>query len=636
MSLFCSRQLRVVYFWLFSAFILSSVRLVSLIWNHAQFHAVAGADLGLAFWHGLRFDLTACAWLSAPLLVWSWIPIPGERERLWRGIALGFSCALFAPFLLLNLIDVEFVNFVGRRMTTDVLFLIGEARGKTQGYLSFYKWLILMAAAVLALQMAGAVFIWKRSAGSTERLRTDFAWALALMIIFVIACRGGWQSKPISFVTARRFDSTALNNLVLNTTFNILKNSWKEKLPRVRYFASRDEVLAMLNGSVAAPSLLDGRRPPAGNVVILIMESFGLEYTGIPAGNQSWTPFLDSLAREGLSFDLAIANGRRSIEGVAAVLSGVPAMMSEPFISSPFSANQFIGLGTQLSRKGYDTAFFHGGHNGTMHFNAFTQSAGIQKYFGFNEYPSAADHDGVWGIYDGPFMQWMLRKIGELRGPFFVTFFSLSSHQPYLIPPAERALYPEGAIPILKTVAYADASLKKFFEEARRQPWFADTLFVVTGDHTFMPPNDSWNHELGRWRIPLIFYRAGMRWPAGIDCAAPVQQIDVPASVMDFLGFEMPRQVLLSRSVFVPGERAAVTYADGTYLLVAKDFLLRQTLGGPARLFSLADPSMKTPLENPAREHLETRLKAAIQYFSDGMWDNCLYAPAPVPDLIRR
>jgi phosphoglycerol transferase MdoB-like AlkP superfamily enzyme len=629
MSYSRSRQVRVVVFCLFSAGILSLVRLVSLVWNYSQFRAVSAADLGLVFLYGFRFDLVASAWLSLPLLVWSCVPTPAARERLWRRVALAVSLALFVPFLLLNLVDAEFVNFVGRRMTADVLFLLGEAQGKTQGYLWFYKWLNLMAAVVVALQLGGTFWIWRRPLSLTERSRRDLAWTFALILVFFIAVRGGVQSKPISFVDARKFDSTALNNLVLNTTFNLLKNLAQEQLPRVRYFAARDAMLAHLNGAVAAPSLLDGRRPAAGNVVILILESFGLEYTGIPAGNQSWTPFLDSLAKEGLSFDLAIANGRRSIEGVAAVLSGIPALMNEPFISSSFSANEFIGLGSQLSRQGYDTAFFHGGKNGTMRFDAFTRSAGIKKYLGADEYPNAADHDGVWGIYDGPFMQWTVKQLSAMRSPFFATLFSISSHQPYLIPPAERALYAEGAIPILKTVAYADASLRKFFEAARRQPWFKDTLFVITGDHTFLPPNDRWNHELGRWRIPMVFYREGMDWPAGIDRAAPVQQIDVPASVMDFLGFEMPRQVLLSRSVFVPGERTAVTYADGTYLLVAKDFLLHQNSGEPTRLFAIADPRMKTLLESPMREALEKRLKATIQYFSEGMWDNRLYAPVP-------
>lgn len=87
------------------------------------------------------------------------------------------------------------------------------------------------------------------------------------------------------------------------------------------------------------------------NVVILILESFALEYMGTSVNaSPGFTPFLDELSKRSLFFRHAFANGRRSIEGIAAIYAGIPSLMEEPFISSQFSANHFVGLYSAGSR----------------------------------------------------------------------------------------------------------------------------------------------------------------------------------------------------------------------------------------------------------------------------------------------
>lgn len=634
MSLYSRRLWRVFFLYLLSVLVLGFVRLESLIWNWPQFsHQTAGSLLE-AFVVGARFDLAAGAWLILPNLLFALIPWPERFEKTWIRASFLLFVIVQTPFLIFNLVDVEFVNYVGRRMTADVLFLFQEAEGKTGGFLAAFTILIILAAVFVAGQALAA---WKvlglrpvRPAWAPSGRLARGVLGFLFFAGLVIASRGGLQNKPISFVNANVFPAPALNNLVLNTTFNILKNLDQQNLPRVKYFEDRAEMMRHLNGGVTAPSLLEGRRAPAPqNVVIMMLESFGLEYMGEPIGEKGWTPFLDSLARKGLFFRNGFANGRRSIEGVAAVMSGIPAMMNEPFITSPFTANRFVGLGTALTAKGYATSFFHGGNNGTMHFDSFMRSAGVDDYFGAREFPDPRWHDGVWGIYDGPFLDWMVTKIDAAKKPFMVSFFSISSHQPYLIPPEVRDRYPDGPIPILKTVAYTDDSLRRFFEQASTKPWFKDTLFVITADHTFKAYLPRFDNELGRYRVPILFYHPSFEWPAGIDRDQVVQQIDILPSVLDFLGVKQGEEIALGRSVFVPGPRTATLYLDGSYDIVDKDYFLHAPRGGRPAMYALDDAGKTKPLDEPAakKAELETRLKASIQYFSEGMWDNRLYAP---------
>lgn len=633
MSLYSQRLFKTILLFLLSVMLLGVARVEYLAWNWASFSHQGVGDLALAFLVGARFDLAASAWLIAPILLFSLMPWPAALEPAWRRIAFAVFVVLQVPFLILNLADTEFVNFVGRRMTADVLFIVGEAQGKVGGLLQTFAVLFAINTVVVAAQV---FFAWKIVFAPSRAARPEWApsgrlargtLAVLLFLLTVLASRGGWQNKPISFVNANVFAAPLLNNLVLNTSFNILKNLEQENLPRVKFFDDRAEMLKHLNGAGAAPSLLEGRRPSRPqNVVVFILESFGSEYWGA-AGGAGWTPFLDSLAAKSLFFKNGFANGRRSIEGVAAVMTGIPALMNEPFITSPFTANRFVGLGTSLTERGYQTAFFHGGHNGTMHFDSFMKSAGVDRYYGASEYPNPKDDDGTWGIYDGPFFQWMLAQMNGFKTPFLAVNFSISSHNPYALPPEARDRYPEGPLPIAKTIRYTDEALKDFFAAAEKEPWFKDTLFVITADHTFKAPSPEWDNEISRYRVPILFYHPNFTWPAGLDRDQIVQQIDILPSVLDVLGLPTDEGLALERSVFQPGERTATLFLDGNYMIVAKDFYLQQPRGAPGQMYSMTDPAAAHPLTEPMtrKVDLELRLKAAIQYFSEGMWDNRLY-----------
>lgn len=632
LSIFSRIFFRVIALFGLSVLWLSLVRLETYLWNFQQFSHQSMDRMALAAMQGLRFDLAASTWLILPCFLILLIPSAGVSEAFLSRLLFGTFFVFEIPFLTLNLVDVEFVNFVGRRMTADVFFLLQEAQGKMGGFLVAFAGLFAIATVTIFTQVGLA---WKLAhwdpklkpwmpVGKSARL----VFAVLTILFVIIFGRGGLQKKPITFADANVFAEPVLNNLVLNTSFNILKNLGQPQLPRAHFFADRKELEGFLNGKATGPSLLEGlRTKEPQNVVVLILESFDRSYMGTANGPESWTPFLDDLEKRSLSFKNAYANGRRSIEGVAAILGGIPAMMNEPFITSPFMANRFVGLGTLLRTKGYDSSFFHGGNNGTMHFDSFLKSAGVDQYFGANEYPNAADNDGVWGIYDGPFFHWFAGKIDTFHQPFLTSVFSLSSHQPYLIPPDVAQKYHEGSLPILKTIHYTDDVLRDFFAAAEKQPWYQNTLFVITADHAFKSVGASPESELQHFRIPLIFFHPNFSWPSTIDRDQVVQQIDILPSILDFLDVPERKGIALARSVFVPGEKSVTLFEDGNYTLVTKDFYLSQPRGSPPQMYRIEDLEKQTSLEQPLDEKakLESRLKASIQFFSEGMWDNRLY-----------
>jgi phosphoglycerol transferase MdoB-like AlkP superfamily enzyme len=372
-------------------------------------------------------------------------------------------------------------------------------------------------------------------------------------------------------------------------------------------------------------------------VVVLLLESFGSEYTGVENGGKgSYTPFFDSLATaSGTRFMRDnYANGRRSIEALPAVLSGLPSLMDEPFITSSFQTAELHGLGEILGRHGYNTAMYHAGANGTMGFDMFAGIAGMQHYYGLNEYPGGAtspDYDGHWGIFDEPYLQYFNRQLTATKQPFMATLFTLSAHEPFSLPAKYQGKFPKGTQPIHPTVAYADMALRRFFQAASKEPWYANTLFVLTADHTSQTDRPDYQNPLGYHKTPLLLFRAGYPLPA-IDAHRITEQVDVPASVLDVLGLPQEQKALLpfGSSVFEKSSPGRAIFRDGdSYYLVHSDFVTELTNKNQVRLYPYQTHFIPNePVANPDPALVQkygNELRACVQFYVNGLLDNRLY-----------
>jgi len=150
-----------------------------------------------------------------------------------------------------------------------------------------------------------------------------------------------------------------------------------------------------------------------------------------------------------------------------------------------------------------------------------------------------ACYDGHWGIWDEPFLQFYAAKMGEMSEPFVTAVFTLSSHHPFHIPEGTEALYPEGDLEIAKCIRYTDHALQRFFESARKQPWYNNTIFVLTSDHTNMSAYDVYKSDIGGFCAPVIFYDPSGEMGTGMRDAV-AQQTDILPTLLGWLGYDEP------------------------------------------------------------------------------------------------
>ena len=369
------------------------------------------------------------------------------------------------------------------------------------------------------------------------------------------------------------------------------------------------------------------------NVVILVCGSLGKEYIGYYSKGESHTPFLDSLLGEGMNFVNMYANGSRSTQGIASITGGLPALMTDPYIFSAYQNNNLTGIGEVLKKEGYTNAFFHGGEVGTMGFSHFMPMVGVSKYYGRtqyvqdNDYPLKQDYDGNWGIWDIPFYDYAIKKINTFEAPFFATLFSINVHHPFNTEPWFEERYPD-LDKRIRAIKYADYNLKLFFEKVSEEPWFRNTVFVITADHAGPSNSSLYTNNEGRYKIPLLLYSPSDSSLIGVKHQI-TEQIDILPTILHYLGYPEPFLAFgVSKLDTVNKEHYNYTFEKGIYQIIDKEYVLQFNGNKSIALYNrLKDVYLKKNilLDYPeVAKKLEKQLKSVIQVHNKSMIDNDL------------
>ena len=592
---------------------------------------------------GVVFDTSAILYTNVLWVVMVLFPVSRKENPTYHKICRWVFVVVNTFALILNLCDAVYFQYSMRRTTVTVFQEFGNENnlGSIFGQEALSHWYFFLLTALLAYGMWRLYITprldhrqlnWKSYAIVT------FLSMLAYTPFSVAGMRGGWTRdvRPITISNANNYcDRPTEAGIVLNTPFSLIRTYGFNLFEVPDFFQDEAEMVA----------IFDPIRQPADstktfkkkNVVVIIIESFGREYIGaynkhLDGGRyKGYTPFADSLIAHSLTFTHSYCNGRKSIDGMPSILSSIP-MFVEPFFLSPFSNNAISGIADCLNGKGYKTAFFHGAERGSMGFMAFARATKFQEYYGREDF--VADKrtvgdkafDGWWGISDEPFLQYMNLKLSEMPQPFMAAVFTLSSHHPFRVPDPYKEVYKEEELPIHKVIRYTDNALRLFFESAKKEPWFKNTIFAITSDHTNMSNHEEYKTDLGGICSPDIFYDPTGEMGVGMRDAI-AQQIDIMPTILGYLGYDQPYMGFGIDLLNTPAEDTwAVNYLNGIYQYVKYGYVLQFDGQKTKAIFRLDDSLMKQNLlgKVPEQQQMELELKAIIQQYMERMSQNRL------------
>ena len=543
------QEYKALFYRILLAFLFYSIaRLGFFLYNYKLLKVDSVSEYISLSYHGLVFDTTAILYVNGLFILLSIVPF-------WINTSKKYQILLFWVYFIFNGIAyaTNFVDFIYYRFTytRTTIAILDIAKNETNKGSLFSRFIVdyWHVYALFFLLLFIWIYLYKKVKVAQLSINISkikyFSYSIiGLLIIATIAIggiRGDFKksTRPINLIDANRYVIKPQHaDIVLNTPFALIRTMNTNTFKKINLVSEEQ-----IKNTIQPIKQYKNNPPTKPNIVVIITESMGREYLGafnkdyaIP-DYKSYTPFLDSLAQHSLIFTNAFANGSKSIHGMSSVVAGIPSFR-DAFTSSPYPKQKIQSLVSTLQELGYDTSFFHGAANGSMGFLGFGNILGYDHYYGQTEFNNDKEFDGSWGIWDEPFMQFMKQELDKKKTPFFSTIFTVSSHEPFIPPAKYKDTFPKGTIPMHQVVGYTDFAFKKFFESAKKQPWFKNTIFIITADHCNQTYYPFYNQIVNRSAVPILIYKPNSNLKGvNTDFA---QQIDIYPTILDMIGYQKP------------------------------------------------------------------------------------------------
>lgn len=610
------------------------------VWCNASLYAdhMSAGYLFQLLLAGLHFDRTAILYLNSWMILLFLLPLHWkENNRVVFRIARILYVVVNFIGIAANLCDCAYFPFTGKRTTFDVFREFSNEGNFITIFLhaALPYWYLFIVAALLVW------VLWKLFVTPEIKLgkgwRNMLSYYVGGVILLAVSAgltvagiRGGFTTavRPITMSNANQYVDHAIDaGIVLNTPFCIFRSISHSGFVEPDYMSMKEA--EKLYSPVHEPS--DSVQFRKMNVVILILESFGKQTMA-----RGYMPFVEELSKKALSFEYSYATGRKSIDGMPSVLASIPSFV-EPFFLTQASLNDISGIAGELTKyKGYSSAFFHGAQNGSMGFQAFAKSSGFQKYYGRTEYNQDPryhgdeDFDGTWAIWDEEFLQYYCDKMSEMKQPFVTSVFTASSHTPYDLPERYKQRFPPTDPGIFAVTAYSDNAVRLFFEKAKKQPWYNNTLFVLTADHAQPYPVDpAFKSDIGRYKVPIVFFAPGMpELMTGVDRDRIISQADIMPTVLGILGYDRPYVAFGEDVLHTEAKQTcAFNYLNESacYQYLQGDWMLQFDGEKVVHAYEFKkDTLQKHDVKERCPKEYEQRLKSVIQQYMHRMNHNQL------------
>jgi len=519
-------------------------RLFFLVYNAGQLEGVSFGHLCLSFIYALKMDAATAAFLMAiPLL----LMVTGlfVRRKIFAQMANTITIILIGLVLFLGVADTGLYSNWGSKLNAKALFYIlfpGEGVRSVNAVPVWLFTLVFLAEATLCL------FVYRKwlRAKMAEPGKIFFAAPVTVLLLALLPLmfRGGFQKYPVGKNDVYYSRHCVLNYAALNSSWNLinlLSHARKAENP-YQYYASA-EAKKILQQTLAVPC--DSTRmiinTPRPNIVLVLMESISAENMMKLGGTEPVMPGLDSLCSESLLFSRFYASGFRTEQGLIALLSSFPAQPTATIQREFGKFEKLACLPRTLADAGYSCNYYYSGDLNFANTSAYLHSSAFTKLLDRDarQWQNCTE----WGALDEELFNCHLKEAPTDHAPFFSILMTSTNHEPFDAPVAEYYGGDEEVQRYKNTAHYTDSCVFAYIRQAKQQPWYANTIFIITSDHAHFYPKNRSKSDPERHHIPFLMLGGALH----DSCRGSV--IETPASQVDVASLLL-HQLNLSDSAF--------------------------------------------------------------------------------------
>ena len=536
---------------LFLLFQLSRILFISFNYPVAVV-AGSGNILG-SFWHGMKMDLSMTCYLLFPMIFLLIISVIMHRVyifpfRIYNSIILFFLLFLFT-------IDIGLYHAWGFRLDATPLKYFDHPKEvwASISYLPVFRILLLLV--IVYLIFVTFINRWlSRHLSQVSILKNkliDIAILLLISGLLIIPMRGGFQLAPLNqssvYFSKNNFANQAALNAPWNLMYSLNHNIESTTNPFIVTAGElpKKVIDSLYSSGGNIQQFIDTLQHPVPNVIIVIWESFTRKVIDASRKGIVITPGFNQLKTQGIYFSDIYATGDRTDKGIVAVLSGYPSQPTTSIVKTPGKAAKLPMLSKLFVDRGYHSAFYYGGEPEFANMKAYLLQGGFDQFITIDDFPESS-RNSKWGAHDDIVMKKLFGDLQHAQQPFFTTWLTLSSHEPFETPVKTVISGNDDESLFLNAMHYSDSCLYNFVQQCSRQSWWKNTVMVITPDHGCRLPMSV--DKVDDFKASLLML-GGALTQKGITIYKTGSQVDIPAILLSQLGisskpFRWSRNVL--------------------------------------------------------------------------------------------